>query len=58
MSVVTNTVVQTWSTGCVPPAQRAAYYQDTCLTAMIPFALVRHDEEFNASIEAVDLGGI
>ena len=58
MSAVTNTVVQTWSTGCVPPAQRAAYYQDTCLTAMIPFALVRHDEEFNASIEAVDLGGI
>ena len=58
MSAVTNTVVQTWSTGCVPPAQRAAFYEDTCLTAMIPFALVRHDAGFNASIEAVDLGGV
>lgn len=49
--------IRTWSTSTVPPAQRVAYFEAACATALIPFSFAGPDTGFFcASIEAVDLG--
>ncbi|MFM0223675.1 helix-turn-helix transcriptional regulator [Paraburkholderia dipogonis] len=49
--------IRTWSTSTVPRAQRVAYFEAACATALIPFSFSGPDAaSFCASIEAVDLG--
>ncbi|OUL91528.1 AraC family transcriptional regulator [Paraburkholderia hospita] len=49
--------IRTWSTSTVPRAQRVAYFEAACATALIPFSFAGPDTaSFCASIEAVDLG--
>ncbi|CAG4886590.1 helix-turn-helix transcriptional regulator [Paraburkholderia gardini] len=49
--------IRTWSTSTVPPAQRVAYFEAACATAIIPFSFSGpHTASFCASIEAVELG--
>ncbi|MFL9965194.1 AraC family transcriptional regulator [Paraburkholderia sediminicola] len=49
--------IRTWATSTVPWAQRVAYFQAACATALVPFGLSGpNTASFCASIEAVDLG--